>query len=80
MDLKIFQKFPKTSIGVVFLCLILFLPSIYFRTTIGTYAVCGQIYGCEIPFRDEVNYEIKYVNYKDNKFKCRYDNFLQCLI
>ena len=70
----IFQKFPKTSIGVVFLCLILFLPSIYFRTTIGTYAVCGQIYGCEIPFRNEVNYEVKYVNYKDNKFKCRYDN------
>ncbi len=70
----VFLKFPKISFGVAFLSLILFLPSIYFRTTIGTYAICGQLDGCSIPFRDAVNNEIKYTDYKGEKVKCRLDN------
>ena len=69
-----FQKFPKVIFGVTFLSILLFLPSLYFRTTIGIYAVCGQIDGCHIPFRDASNNEIIFTNYKDKKFKCRYDN------
>jgi len=52
----------------------MFLPSVYFRSTIGVYAACGGLDGCSIPFRDEKASKIQYIKFEDKLFRCRSNN------
>lgn len=64
----------KSKITIILgsICILLFLPSLYYRTTISLYAVCGQIEGCSMPFRNNV--APKYYTFNNKKIKCRVNN------
>lgn len=73
---SIFNKHHVKIIAAISLSLLIFLPSLYYRTTIATYAVCGNIQGCTMPFR-ELNLKDpkrKITEFKEKKIKCRVDN------
>lgn len=70
----VFPKYPKTFFIVISLSLLMFLPSVYFRSTIGVYAACGGLDGCSIPFRDAKESKIQYIKFEDKLFRCRSNN------
>jgi hypothetical protein len=73
--LKIFIKiFKKFFLFVMIFLLLLFIPSIFFRTTTATYAMCGSIENCEMKHRSDLNIIRKYIIVGSKELKCRIPN------
>ena len=79
---SIFNKHHFKVIVAISLSLLIFLPSLYYRTTIATYAICGNIEGCSMPYR-EINLKapkIKFTEFNGKKFNVDWIICLLCII